>query len=87
MDTSVLIAVGALCLIVLVLISLFFKQLKGLLVLLFNTILGWAGLYIFNLAFASTGFFIGINIASASILGVLGLPGLILMIALKFIYK
>ncbi|MBO5733958.1 MAG: pro-sigmaK processing inhibitor BofA family protein, partial [Clostridia bacterium] len=46
-----------------------------------------AGLYIFNTVFAATGLTIGINIASASIVGVLGLPGLLLMIILKFIYK
>lgn len=87
MDKSVLIALAFLCLIVLVLVSLFFKQLKGFFALILNTILGWAGLYIFNLAFASYGFFIGVNIASATVVGVLGLPGLLLMIILKFIYK
>lgn len=87
MNPSILISVGALCLVVLVLIALFFKQLKGLFALIFNTFLGWVGLYIFNLVFASSGFAIGINIASASIVGILGIPGLLLLIILKFIYK
>lgn len=87
MNTSILISVGTLCLVALALIVLFFKQLKGLFALIFNTFLGWVGLYIFNLIFAASGLAIGINIASASIVGILGIPGLILLIILKFIYK
>ena len=87
MNTSVLAATGILCAVILVLIVLFYKQLKGLFLLVLNTALGWAGLYIFNLIFASSGFLIGINIASATVVGVLGIPGLILMVVLKFIYK
>ena len=76
------------CIILLcVLIFLFFKQVKGFFLLILNTFFGWAGLYIFNLLFSATGFFIGINIASASIVGVLGLPGLLLLVILKFIYR
>ena len=87
MNTAILVTTGLLCAVVLVLIVLFFKQLKGLLLLILNTALGWAGLYIFNLIFASSGFLIGVNIASATVVGVLGIPGLLLMIILKFIYK
>ncbi len=87
MNTAILVTTGLLCAVVLVLITLFFKQLKGLLLLILNTALGWAGLYIFNLIFASSGFLIGVNIASATVVGVLGIPGLLLMIILKFIYK
>ena len=87
MNTSILAAVIACCVLTLILITLFFKQLKGVFALVLNTVLGWAGLYIFNLVFATTGFAIGINIASASIVGVLGIPGLVLLVILKFIYK
>lgn len=87
MTTSVTIALLLCILLILVLIVLFFKQLKGFLLLILNTVFGWAGLYILNSLLASTGFFIGINIASASIAGVLGIPGVLLMAILKFIYK
>lgn len=87
MNTSVLIALFVLCAVLLIFVALFFKQLKGVLILFFNTCMGWAGLYIFNLLFASSGLIIGINIASATVVGVLGIPGLILMIILKFIYR
>jgi inhibitor of the pro-sigma K processing machinery len=85
MNTSVIVAL-VLCGVLFLIISvLFFKQLKGFFSLILNTALGWAGLYIFNLIFPA--FTIGINIASASVAGVLGLPGLILLITLKLIYK
>lgn len=87
MTTSIT-ASALLCFIILaVLVVLFFKQLKGIFLLFLNTALGWAGLYIFNLLFASVGFSIGINIASASIVGVFGVPGVLLLAILKFIYK
>ena len=87
MTTSVTIALLLCVLLFLVLTVLFFNKLKKGLFLILNTVFGWAGLYIFNSLLASTGFFIGINIASASIAGVLGIPGVLLMVILKFIYK
>lgn len=87
MSTSVMGALFACLILLAVLVVLFFKQLKGVFLLILNTILGWGGLYIFNLLFTATGFAIGINIASASIVGVLGLPGFLLLVVLKFIYK
>lgn len=87
MDTSILIAVIAFLVLSLILVILFFKQLKSIFCLILNSAFGWLGLYIFNLIFASTGFFIGINIASATVVGVLGVPGLLLLCILKLIYK
>lgn len=87
MNGPILAAVAMLFAVVLVLSILFFKQLKGFFALILNTVAGWAGLYIFNTVFAATGFAIGINIASASVVGVLGVPGLLVMIVLKLIYK
>jgi len=87
MNTSVMVAIFSCIVLLLVLTFLFFKQVKGFILLVLNTALGWAGLYIFNLLFAFSGFSIGINIASASIAGVLGIPGVLLMAVLKFIYK
>lgn len=87
MSGPVMIAAAMLFAVILVLSILFFKQLKGIFALILNTVAGWAGLYIFNTIFAATGFVVGINLASASVVGILGVPGLILMIILKFIYK
>ena len=85
MTTTILIAATILFAFLCILSVIFFRQLKGIFILLLNTALGWAGLYIFNLILPA--FAIGINIASASVTGVLGLPGLILLIVLKLIYK
>lgn len=85
MSAPVLIALTILFALLCILSVLFFRQLKGIFILLMNTAIGWAGLYIFNLIFPA--FTIGINIASASVAGVLGLPGLLLLIITKLIYK
>lgn len=87
MNTSVIVAAVLGSVLFLIVSVLFFKQLKGFFSLVLNTALGWAGLYIFNSLLSSAGIFIGINIASASIVGVLGIPGLVLLVILKFIYK
>lgn len=71
---------------VLVLCRIFFKPLKSVLVMIFHSALGGAGLYIFNLIFAQTGFAIGLNIVTASICGLLGLPGLIFLILGKLLF-
>lgn len=87
MNTSILIAVGIAFVVMFLIISLFLKPLRALFALILNTLTGWAGLYIFNLIFSSLGVAIGINIVSATTVGVLGIPGLLLLVALKFIYK
>lgn len=87
MTTPVLIACAFAALLIIFLCALFIKPVKGLLILILNSALGWAGLYIFNKIFAFASFSIGINIASASITGVLGIPGLILLCLTKIIYS
>ena len=87
MNTYILIAVGIAFVVMFLIISLFLKPLRALFALILNTLTGWAGLYIFNLIFSSLGVAIGINIVSATTVGVLGIPGLLLLVALKFIYK
>ena len=87
MTTSMTVSIFSGVIFLAILVILFFKQLKGLFLLVLNTALGWAGLYIFNMLFASMGLAIGINIASASIVGVFGIPGVLLLAVLKFIYK
>lgn len=87
MSTPVLVACIVACAVLFFLACIFLKPVKGLLKLILHSVLGWTGLYIFNSLFAFANLSIGINIASATIAGVLGLPGLILMILLKLIYK
>jgi inhibitor of the pro-sigma K processing machinery len=86
MNTSFLIMGGVILVAVFLLTCLVLKPLRALFALVLNTLVGWAGLYIFNLLLASSGLVIGINIVSATTVGVLGLPGLVLLIVLKFLY-
>lgn len=86
MDTSVLIACLVAAIMLIVIAVIFKKAVKGLLFLFLHTGLGWAGLYIFNYVFSFSAFSIGINIASATICGILGLPGLLLLAIVKLIY-
>ncbi len=86
MNTTFLIIGGIALVTIFFLVCLILKPLRALFALVLNTLVGWAGLYIFNLLLASSGLAIGINIVSATTVGVLGLPGLVLLIVLKFLY-
>lgn len=66
-------------------LALLFRPVKELFKLLLHSAIGWVGLYIWNSLIPSC--FIGINIASASIAGILGLPGMALMILTKIIFR
>ncbi len=76
-------AYGISLLIVLGICLVFFKPLKSMLILLFHSLLGGVGLYISNVLFSLFGMSIGINIVTASICGLFGLPGLVLLLLLK----
>lgn len=52
--------------------------------LLINTVLGAVLLAVFNFIGIYFNFYIALNIYSALIIGVLGVPGLVLLIILKF---
>lgn len=73
-------------LLVLALCRIFFKPLKGAFLLALNSLLGGLGLYIFNWIFAPMSFSIAVNIVTASVCGLFGLPGLLLLVLLKFLF-
>lgn len=85
MTTSLFLALAA-SIILLCLAFFFVKPLRGLCALMLRTAFGWAGLYILNLALAFSGLSIGVNIASASIVGILGVPGIVLLSLVKFLF-
>lgn len=66
-------------------IRVFRTPLKLALKLLFNTLLGFLALWIVNLTATFTGFSLGLNIWNALTIGVLGVPGFILLLLLKWI--
>ena len=70
----------------LILCIIFYKPLKGILLLALNSLLGGIGLYIFNWICAPIGFAIAVNAVTASVCGLFGLPGLALLILLKLLF-
>lgn len=80
------IALGMLCaFVVLGVIQLFSAPLKLALKVLLNTLLGFAALFLVNLASGLTGFTLGLNLFNALIVGILGVPGLVLLVLLKLV--
>ena len=72
---------------ILALSLIFFKPLKGVFVMMLHSVLGGAGLYICNFLLSPVGIPIGLNIVTASICGLFGLPGLFLLILVKAIFS
>ena len=84
--TTPLFLACAVAVILLCLAFFFIKPLRGFLFLILRSACGWAGLYILNLSLAFSGFSIGVNVASASIAGILGVPGVVLLALVKFLF-
>ncbi|KNY29705.1 pro-sigmaK processing inhibitor BofA family protein [Pseudobacteroides cellulosolvens] len=65
---------------------LFLVPLKILLKLVYNCILGAILLIVVNYIGRTFGFSIPLNIFSAALVGFLGIPGMLLLVALKVLY-
>lgn len=86
MDLSQKILVGMLGLLLLVaLLRVFRTPLKLALKLLLNTLLGFLALWLVNLTSSFTGITLGINIWNSLLIGVLGLPGFILLLLAQWV--
>ena len=82
--TNILIVVGC-ALAIFIIGKIFLFPIKKIIKLVFNTIIGGVIIYIINLIGASFGFHIGLNIITSLVVGILGIPGAILLVILKFI--
>lgn len=81
------IALGLLCaFVVLGIVQLFSTPLKLALKVLLNTLLGFAALLLVNLTSTLTGFSLGLNLFNALTIGILGVPGLVLLTLLKLVF-
>ena len=65
--------------------KLFIMPIKKILKLVFNSILGGISIYIINLIGNMYNFHIGLNIFTSIIVGLLGIPGAVLIIIMKMI--
>ncbi len=83
MDNNVVITYLACILFLFVLGRVFIVPLKMIVKIIFNSILGALLLYVINFIGATFGFHIGLNVLTAIFVGVLGVPGAILLMILK----
>lgn len=74
-------AISLLCL----LFKLLKKPLKWAVKLILNALIGYVGLFVLNFLGGFVGISLGINALNAVITGVLGLPGVILLLLIKYI--
>lgn len=80
---TILLVVAVVSLLVLLMLSLMLRSVRKLCLLFLHSAVGWVGIYIWNLLFPALS--LGINIASASVAGILGIPGLLTMVFIKHI--
>ncbi len=64
---------------------IFVLPLKSILKLIVNSILGALLIWFINLIGGAFGFHIGLNLVTSIVIGILGLPGAILLIVLKLV--
>lgn len=84
-DSNSLIAYGVGILIVVAVCFIFTKPIKWILKLVLNGILGGIMLLIINAVGAGIGLFIPINPINALVTGVLGFPGVVLLVLINLI--
>ena len=70
---------------VLIICKIFVMPVKRIIKLILNSLLGVAFIYIINYFGSNYGFHLGINWWTMFVSGILGIPGVILLIVLKYI--
>ena len=85
MDFNVIITFLACIVFLIIFGKLFIWPLKNIIKLVINSILGGVLIYIINVIGMNFGFHIGLNLITSIVVGLLGLPGAILLIILKII--
>ena len=83
LDTNTIIAYLAGIIFIFLIGKIFAVPLKKILKLIFNSVLGGLAIYLINIIGASFNFHIGLNIITAIFVGILGIPGAILLVILK----
>ena len=73
------------CFLIIALLRVFSAPLRLALRILANTLLGFLALWAVNLTAAVTGISLGLNIWNALVIGVLGLPGFVLLLLVQWV--
>ncbi len=71
---------------VLIVMRIFTLPIRWIFRLLLNTALGFVGLFLANWLGSYIGISLGINLINALVVGSLGLPGLVLLLLLRWFY-
>lgn len=64
---------------------LFSAPLKLALRVVINSVLGFAAMWLLNLTTAATGLSLGLNLFNALIIGILGVPGFVLLLLVQWV--
>ena len=84
--TAVLLLTGAAAVLLLISLRVFAAPLKLAVKALCNTLLGLGALLLLNAAAPFTGLSLGLNLFNAAVVGVLGVPGLGLLLLVQWIF-
>lgn len=87
MDFNTVVTFLACIIILFILGKIFVWPFKSILKLIFNSILGGILIYIINVIGMNFNFHIGLNILTSVLVGLLGVPGAVLLIILKIILR
>ena len=81
------VAIGILILFVVgAVLRLFKTPLKLAMQVLLNTLLGFGSLFLLNLTEAGTGISLGVNLLNALVIGILGVPGVGLLLLVQWLF-
>ena len=87
METNSIITFLACIIFIFIFGRIFIWPLKNILKLILNSIFGGVLIYIINIIGMNFGFHIGLNVLTAVIVGILGIPGAALLIVLRIILR
>ena len=84
--TAILLLIGAAAVLILISLRVFAAPLKLVVKVLCNTLLGLGALLLLNAAAPFTGLSLGLNLFNAAVVGVLGIPGMVLLLLIHWIF-
>ena len=84
--TAILLLIGAAAVLILISLRVFAAPLKLVVKVLCNTLLGLGALLLLNAAAPFTGLSLGLNLFNAAVVGVLGIPGLGLLLLIQWVF-
>ena len=85
MDFSVIIIIAAIVLAVIIVLRLLAKPIRFIFKMLINTVLGFILLWLINFFGGRIGISLDLSLLNALVVGVLGIPGVLLLLAIRYL--